>query len=143
MREFLRRFQCFDPFPSPSHPSLKTRVTSSSVPRTRSSWSLPNTLDPVSTWGRNRVSAFVGRVVGGLHKLHNLRIDRDFLAAGVWGQDLTVTPSRRQNGKNIGRKRAHRIVVLTERPLRFEIEAILASTGFDPFCPLLRWQSWT
>lgn len=23
------------------------------------------------------------RVVGGLHKLHNLRIDRDFLAAGV------------------------------------------------------------
>lgn len=27
--------------------------------------------------------AFVGLVVGGLHKLHNLRIDRDCLTAGV------------------------------------------------------------
>jgi hypothetical protein len=24
-----------------------------------------------------------------------------------------------------------------------EIEAILASFGFDPYCPLPRWQAWT
>ena len=31
-------------------------------------------------------------------------------------------------------------VILPARAFRFEIEAILASFGFDPFCPLLRWQ---
>ena len=32
-------------------------------------------------------------------------------------------------------------VILPARAFRFEIEAILASFGFDPFCPLLRWQA--
>jgi hypothetical protein len=32
-------------------------------------------------------------------------------------------------------------VVLPARSIRFEIEAISASFGFDPFCPLLRWQA--
>jgi hypothetical protein len=39
-----------------------------------------------------------------------------------------------------GRRQA---VVLPARVFRFEIEAILMSFGFDPFCPLLRWQAWT
>jgi len=33
-------------------------------------------------------------------------------------------------------------VILPARAFRFEIEAILTSFGFDPFCPLLRWQAW-
>jgi hypothetical protein len=32
-------------------------------------------------------------------------------------------------------------VILPARSFRFEIEAILASFGFDPFYPLLRWQA--
>jgi hypothetical protein len=32
-------------------------------------------------------------------------------------------------------------VILPARSFRFEIEAILTSFGFDPFCPLLRWQA--
>ena len=40
--------------------------------------------------------------------------------------------------KGNGRRQA---VILPARVFRFEIEAILASCGFDPFCPLLRWQS--
>jgi hypothetical protein len=34
-------------------------------------------------------------------------------------------------------------VILPARVFRFEIEAILTSFGFGPFCPFLRWQSWT
>jgi hypothetical protein len=34
-------------------------------------------------------------------------------------------------------------VILPARAIRCEIEAISASFGFDPFCPLLRWQAWT
>jgi hypothetical protein len=34
-------------------------------------------------------------------------------------------------------------VILPARAFRFEIEAILTSFGFDPFCPLLRWQALT
>jgi hypothetical protein len=32
-------------------------------------------------------------------------------------------------------------VILPARAFRFEIEAILASFGFDPFCPGRRWQA--
>jgi hypothetical protein len=32
-------------------------------------------------------------------------------------------------------------VILPARVFRFDIKAILASFGFDPFCPLLRWQA--
>jgi hypothetical protein len=32
-------------------------------------------------------------------------------------------------------------VILPARAFHFEIEAILASCGFDPFCPVLRWQA--
>jgi hypothetical protein len=32
-------------------------------------------------------------------------------------------------------------VILPARAFRFEIEAILASFGFDPFCPGPRWQA--
>jgi hypothetical protein len=32
-------------------------------------------------------------------------------------------------------------VILPARAFRFESEAILASTGFDPFCPGPRWQA--
>jgi hypothetical protein len=39
--------------------------------------------------------------------------------------------------ERIGRSRP---VILPARSIRFEIEAISASFGFDPFCPLLRWQ---
>jgi hypothetical protein len=34
-------------------------------------------------------------------------------------------------------------VILPARSFRFEIEAILTSEGFDPFCPLPRWQALT
>jgi hypothetical protein len=34
-------------------------------------------------------------------------------------------------------------VVLPASVFCFEIEAILTSGGFDPFCPLLRWQALT
>jgi hypothetical protein len=34
-------------------------------------------------------------------------------------------------------------VILPASVFCFEIEAILASEGFDPFCPLLRWQART
>jgi hypothetical protein len=34
-------------------------------------------------------------------------------------------------------------VILPARAFGFEIEAILTSFGFDPFCPLLRWQALT
>jgi hypothetical protein len=33
-------------------------------------------------------------------------------------------------------------VILPARAFRVESEAILTSFGFDPFCPLLRWQAW-
>ncbi len=33
--------------------------------------------------------------------------------------------------------------ILPARVFCLEIEAILTSTGFDPFCLLLRWQAWT
>jgi hypothetical protein len=39
--------------------------------------------------------------------------------------------------ERIGRSRP---VILPARSIRFEIEAISGSFGFDPFCPLLRWQ---
>jgi hypothetical protein len=32
-------------------------------------------------------------------------------------------------------------VILPARSVRFEIEAISAFFGFDPFCPLLRWHA--
>ena len=48
---------------------------------------------------------------------------------------------RRQNGEDIGVKRVPQIVVLPARPFRFEIEAILASFGFDRLPPLLRWHA--
>jgi hypothetical protein len=50
--------------------------------------------------------------------------------------------SRRQNGKDIGAKCPPQAVILPARAFCFEIKAILASAGFDPFCPLLRWQAW-
>ena len=34
-------------------------------------------------------------------------------------------------------------VILPASVFCFEIEAILTSSGFDPFCPLLRWQAQT
>jgi|JI7StandDraft_1071085.scaffolds.fasta_scaffold00467_19 hypothetical protein len=40
--------------------------------------------------------------------------------------------------KGNGRSQA---VILPARAFRFEIEAILTSFGFDPFCPLPRWQA--
>jgi hypothetical protein len=40
--------------------------------------------------------------------------------------------------EGIGRSQA---VFLPARSVRFKIEAISASFGFDPFCPLLRWQA--
>jgi hypothetical protein len=61
----------------------------------------------------------------------------------VLGQDLLNPPSRRQNGKDIEGKWSPQAVILPARAFYFEIEAILASFGFDPFCPLLRWQAWT
>jgi hypothetical protein len=33
-------------------------------------------------------------------------------------------------------------VILPARAFHFETEAILTSGGFDPFCPLQRWQAW-
>jgi hypothetical protein len=54
-----------------------------------------------------------------------------------------ITTLRRQNGKDIEVKPLPQIAALSARLLRFEIEAILASAGFDPFCPLLRWQALT
>lgn len=53
---------------------------------------------------------------------------------------LLSTPSRRQNGEDIGGKCPQQIVVLSARTLCFEIEAISASCGFDRFGPLLRRQ---
>jgi len=52
-------------------------------------------------------------------------------------------PSRRQNGKDIEVKCPPQAVILPARAFCFEIEAILAFFGFDPYCPLLRWQAWT
>lgn len=40
-----------------------------------------------------------------------------------------------------GRNGRSQAVILPARSVRFEIEAILASFRFDPFCPLLRWQT--
>jgi hypothetical protein len=64
------------------------------------------------------------------------------------GQDLLYRPARRQNGEpqaseaeHIGAKCPPQTVILSAREFCFEIEAILASLGFDPFCPLLRWQA--
>jgi len=59
------------------------------------------------------------------------------------GQDLLNPLSRRQNGKDIGGKCPPQAVILPARIFCFEIKAILASFGFDPYCPLLRWQSAT
>jgi hypothetical protein len=59
------------------------------------------------------------------------------------GQDLLNAPSRRQNGKDIEVKCPPQAVILPARAFCFEIEAILASFGFDPYCPYLRWQAWT
>jgi hypothetical protein len=70
-----------------------------------------------------------------------------------WGQDLLNAPSRRQNGKEPGRKYPPPIVILPARAFYFWIKAILTSFGFDQFCPLrlpvrqalragkLRWQA--
>jgi hypothetical protein len=52
-------------------------------------------------------------------------------------------PSRRQNGKDIEAKWPPQAVILPARAFCFEIKAILASFGFDPYCPLPRWQAWT
>jgi hypothetical protein len=66
------------------------------------------------------------------------------------GQDLLNRSSRRQNGEpqaseaeHIGAKCLPQTVILSARAFCFEIKAILTSWGFDPFCPLLRWQAWT
>jgi hypothetical protein len=59
------------------------------------------------------------------------------------GQDHLNPPSRRQNGKDIEVKCPPQAVILPARAFCFEIEAILASLGFDPYCPLPRWQAWT
>jgi hypothetical protein len=57
------------------------------------------------------------------------------------GHNLLKSTSRRQNGKDIEVKCPLQAVILLARAFYFEIEAILASFGFDPFCPLPRWQS--
>ena len=59
------------------------------------------------------------------------------------GQDHLNPPSRRQNGKDIEVKCPPQAVILPARAFCFEIEAILASFGFVPYCPLPRWQAWT
>jgi hypothetical protein len=59
------------------------------------------------------------------------------------GQDHLNPPSRRQNGKDIEAKCPPQAVILPSRAFCFEIKAILASFGFDPYCPLPRWQAWT
>jgi hypothetical protein len=59
------------------------------------------------------------------------------------GQDHLNPPSRRQNGKDIEIKCPPQAVILPARAFYFEIEAILASFGFDPYCPLPRWQART
>jgi hypothetical protein len=43
-----------------------------------------------------------------------------------------------KRSKGNGRSQA---VILPARTFRFEIEAILTSGGFDPFCPQRRWQA--
>ena len=59
------------------------------------------------------------------------------------GQNLLNAPSRRQNGEDIGGKCPPRSVVHFARAFCSEIKAILTSFGFDPFCPMLRWQALT
>jgi hypothetical protein len=49
--------------------------------------------------------------------------------------------SRRQNGEDIEEKCPPQAVILPARAFCFEIDAILTSCGFDPFCPVLRWQA--
>ena len=69
------------------------------------------------------------------------RLKRAEIGKGLQGQDHLNPPSRRQNGKDIEVKWPPQAVILPARAFCFEIEAILASFGFDPYCPLPRWQS--
>jgi hypothetical protein len=98
---------------------------------------------------KNSGANFRTKLLGTLEEQDNLgsalvlllRKSRQQLSSLTQGQDHLNPPSRRQNGKDIEGKWPPQAVILPARAFCFEIKAILASEGFDPYCPLPRWQS--